>query len=190
LRRIVVGRGHQLGLPRPLLDAVSLRLTRMAARFDYLLTRALQTPPQSAPKPPRLYRPRPERPHTPDLVPRHHAWLLRLAPARETEANACMPLRASIEQCLADPAMRAAIAQNPALHPPLRALCRMLGIPRPTHLPAPTRNPTPTPPKPRKPRRPHSPRPSPFPPAPRQPTPWDQRQAFRRCFGPPRAEFL
>ncbi len=49
LRRIVVGRGHQLGLPRPLLDAVSLRLTRMAARFDYLLTRALQTPPQSAP---------------------------------------------------------------------------------------------------------------------------------------------
>ncbi|WP_460254107.1 hypothetical protein [Acidiphilium sp. MT5] len=123
-------------------------------------------------------------------MPRHHAWLLRLVPATETEANICVTHRHAITQFLADPAMRAAIDQNPALHPLLRALCRMLGIPRPTHLPAPTRNPTTTPPRPRKPRRNHPPRPSPFPTPPPKPTPWDQRQAFHAWFGPPRLQYF
>ncbi|HQU25158.1 MAG TPA: hypothetical protein PKX13_12870 [Acidiphilium sp.] len=188
LRSAFIGRGNQTGLPRPLLHAIHLRLLRMIARFEYILAH----PP--AAKPPHVHRPRPNRPYQPSPLPRDHAWLPRLLPARETEIAVCAPHRAAIEHFLADPAMRAVIAQNQALHPLLRGLCHMLGIPRPTHLPPPSHTPRPTPTHPRKPRRRATPpagtntRSSPYPPPPRQPTSWDQRQAFYAMFGPPRSQ--
>ncbi|GAA5264885.1 hypothetical protein ACOSOMT5_P1310 [Acidiphilium sp. MT5] len=196
LRNAVIGRGHQIGLPTPLLNAISLRLTRMATKFEFLL-RTAQTSPLAPAKPPRPYRPRAPRPETPrpyrpDPVPRHHAWLLRLVPATEIIPNICLPHRAALEQIFADPTMRALIAQTPALHPPLRSLCRMLGLPRPSHLPPPTQS-TPTQSAkpnthPRTPRAIRPPKPSPFPTPLSPPTPWDQRQAFRAFFSPLRCD--
>ncbi len=102
-------------LPGPLLTLIWNRLHRIIARF----TRAATTPPA----PPRSRAKRPARPHQPDPLPRHYAWLRTLV--QETGGGA-----SQLEFFLNQPDITALIAADPRLGRILRPLCHMLGIRR------------------------------------------------------------
>ncbi len=108
-------------LPGPLLTLIWNRLHRIIARF----TRAATTPP--APPRSRACAKRPARPHKPDLLPRHYAWLRKLV--QETGGGA-----SQLEFFLNQPDIVALIAADARLGRILRPLCHMLGI-RPAHVP-------------------------------------------------------
>ena len=143
----LVLRGLSLSLPRrsevaPLALATWNRLKRLVARFSALAAaveagRCAAAPCIRAPE--RKPRPFAQQSEAPAQVaklpwPQAYGWLLALAPELNTRIG-----RAQIETLIADPALRALLAQAPQAGRILRPLCHMLRIELPECLRLPPR---------------------------------------------------
>ena len=124
-------------LAGPLIILIYTRLHRFCTRFLALAARfAAGTLP--APRP-RVRPPRPAAavsgPPSPQLLPRGHAWLLRLVPGSDVATGA-----AQLRDLLDEPEMQALMAAAPQQAGRiLRPLCRMLAVPLPDTLRQPRR---------------------------------------------------
>ena len=136
------------------------RFARLAARL-----RAGNLPkPRSRPASPQPPAERPKPPAPAQRLPSRRGWLSRLLPNIPTHCGAGASA-GQLQSLLADPQMRALIAQAPeAMSRILRPLCHMLGVkPDPALLPPRQRTKRAKPPKPPRPEPPPEPEPKPRP---------------------------